>query len=60
VRIGEGRTGSVRVRLSRSRYRALLAEMRRSGLRRVKVTAVATVGTADGKRTICRTVRLKR
>jgi PKD repeat protein len=60
VRIRDDRRHTLQVRLSRKARRHLRAAMRRADARSLKVTAVLTVRTAEGRSTIRREVRLAR
>jgi PKD repeat protein len=60
VRIRDDRRHTLQVRLSRKARRHLRAAMRRADARSLKVTAVLTVRTAEGRSTIRREVRLTR
>jgi hypothetical protein len=60
LKIGAGGSRTLVARLDRTVRRNLLAAMRQAGLRRVSVTAITTIATADGSRSFRVKVVLRR
>jgi hypothetical protein len=59
-RVGAGASRTIVVRLDRSVRRNLIAAMRESGMSRLRATLVTTVRDENGRRTVRRTVVLRR